>query len=140
MTSVLIFICGSFLGSIVTFFAIAIVISGKDTTYSQEETSDRKVYICGPTSGYNYQERCCVFNSIEQKLKKKGSDVFNPLKNGLDKNAREQQHMKVDIENLAKCDYIIFLPNWDTSYHCRLERNIANCCCIKNITMESIQY
>lgn len=60
----------------------------------------KKIYISGPISGHNIEERRKAFQEIECMLEAQGYDVFNPTKNGLPADATTHEHMKRDIDNL----------------------------------------
>ena len=59
-----------------------------------------RIYISGPISGHNIEERRKAFQEIEWMLEAQGYDVFNPTKNGLPADATTHEHMKRDIDNL----------------------------------------
>lgn len=84
-----------------------------------------KVYISGPISNYDYSERKQTFLKVQQALEKKGCEVFNPMFNGLPKDATTQEHMRVDFQMLLQCDTIIMLPKWNHSIGCTHEFNVA---------------
>ena len=85
-----------------------------------------KIYISGPISGYDLDERRCTFEEIENCLSH-GYKVFNPMKNGLPDGAAYGKHMRADIRMLTECDAIIFLHGWETSAGCRAEFIAAVC-------------
>ena len=67
-----------------------------------------KIYISGPISGYDLDERKRTFEEIENCLSH-GYKVFNPLKNGLPDDATWKEHMRADMRMLTDCDAIVFL-------------------------------
>ncbi len=84
-----------------------------------------KVYISGPISGYDYLERKKLFLEVQQALEKKGHEVFNPMFNGLQKDATTYEHMRADFQMLLQCDTILLLPKWNHSAGCTQEFNMA---------------
>ena len=85
----------------------------------------KRLYISGPISHYDYSERKQTFLSIQQAMEKKGYEVFNPMFNGLPKDATTQEHMRVDFQMLLQCDTILMLPRWNHSAGCWHEFNVA---------------
>ena len=84
-----------------------------------------KVYISLPISGYDISERRNTAKAMENKLRKLGYDVFNPLENGLPTYASTNQHMKADIKALLGCDAVIFMQGFNHSAGCHTELTIA---------------
>ena len=58
----------------------------------------KKIYISGPISGHDIEERKADFARIKEYLGKLGYVVFNPMENGLPPTATTAEHMKTDIE------------------------------------------
>lgn len=85
----------------------------------------KKIYISGPISHYDYSERKQTFLSVQKMLEKKGYEVYNPMFNGLPKEAETHEHMRVDIKMLCECDTILMLPKWNHSAGCTHELNVA---------------
>lgn len=85
-----------------------------------------RIYLSGPITGYDIEERKCYFGSIEKGFEKAGFEVVNPLKNGLLESAAYEEHIKKDIELLLTCDYIAMLPDSDKSKGAMLEQHIAD--------------
>ena len=92
---------------------------------------NKKVYISGPISGYDIDERKKVFHNAEKLILSKGYTPVNPLKNGLSKKDIYEDQMKVDIKKLIDCDYIYLLPKWYQSKGATLEFDIADSCGIE---------
>lgn len=90
-----------------------------------------KIYLSGPISGYDLDERRRLFGKTENCLSNNGYEVFNPLKNGLSEDALKSEHMRADIRNLTECDAIVFLPRWEYSAGCRTEFIVAACLKLK---------
>lgn len=85
----------------------------------------KKVYISGPISHYDYSERKQTFLQVQRMLEMKGYEVFNPMFNGLPKDATTNEHMRVDFKMLCECDTILMLPKWNHSAGCAQEFNVA---------------
>ena len=86
---------------------------------------DHCVYISGPISGYDPEERRAFFGRVKDLLKEKGYTVMNPKENGLPADATTQQHMRRDYQMLSQCDAILMLPKWNHSAGCLNEFNMA---------------
>lgn len=86
---------------------------------------NKRIYISLPISGYDYSERKQTALSVQQELERRGYEVFNPMFNGLPKDATTNEHMRVDFKMLCECDEIIMLPKWNYSAGCTLEFNVA---------------
>ena len=71
-----------------------------------------RVYISGPISGHDKEERRRAFKEIQLRLEKLGLEVFNPLENGIPAEATTQRHMHRDLATLTReenpdCDEIV---------------------------------
>ena len=80
-----------------------------------------KVYISGPITGYDLQERRAAFARAAEYIRSKGSQPVNPQELGSDPNADYAAHMGTDIAALLRCDTVMFLPGWQMSKGCMLE-------------------
>lgn len=87
-----------------------------------------KVYISGPISGHDINERRSCFAKTKAVLEEAGHDVFNPLENGLPENAPTSAHMKTDIKALLDCDCIYMMERWNHSAGCQTEFLVAMAC------------
>ena len=87
-----------------------------------------KVYISGPISGHDIEERRAAFARVKAILEKAGHEVFNPMKNGLDQDAPTSEHMKADIKALLECDCIYMMKRWNHSAGCQTELLVAMAC------------
>jgi len=85
----------------------------------------KKIYISGPISGNDINEVRKAFLDTENKLKARGYEVFNPLKNGLPPESTTAEHMKADIEALLQCDEIYMMKKWNHSAGCQTEFLVA---------------
>lgn len=86
-----------------------------------------RVYISGPITGYDIEERREAFKRVQQELETNGGFkyVFNPLENGLPAEAHRSEHMREDLKQLLKCTCIYFMRGWEKSAGCQLEFNTA---------------
>lgn len=85
----------------------------------------RRIYLSGPMTGFsdmNYG----LFNSVAQKLRHEGHEVWNPAEafNG-DKTLPWTHYMNVCMRGLMTCDTVIALPHWWESVGARLEVAVA---------------
>lgn len=93
------------------------------------EQGKKKVYISAPISGYDLDERKDTFMKMEVRLKGFGFDVFNPL--GIEHHVdglSTYDYMRKDLEELIKCDAILFLDGWNRSAGCHTELTVAVAC------------
>lgn len=84
-----------------------------------------RVYISGPISGHDINERRSCFAKVKDTLKASGHEVFNPLENGLPEKASTSEHMKTDIKALLNCDCIYMMERWNHSAGCQTEYLVA---------------
>lgn len=88
-----------------------------------------RIYISGPITGTeDYNQR---FEAVEKNLKSIGFDVVNPLKLVHNHGKTYDEFMKVDIQELLKCDAIYMLDNWIQSKGSSIEYFIARSLGIK---------
>ena len=64
----------------------------------------KKIYISGPISGYDINERKDAFAKAQEVLELCGYEVRNPFDNGLDREASTHEHMRADLKMLLDCD------------------------------------
>lgn len=83
---------------------------------------NNKIYISGKITGNEYYKE--QFFAAEQKLKKAGFTVINPIKHEK-KGMSWKWYMIKDIKQLLKCNSIYMLPNWLQSKGAVLEHTIA---------------
>ena len=86
---------------------------------------NKRIYISGPISGHEYSERKAFFYQVQKTLEEKGYEVFNPMANGLPKDATTHDHMRMDFKMLCECDEILMLPRWNHSAGCAQEFAVA---------------
>lgn len=85
----------------------------------------KKIYISGPISGHDIEERRKAFKETQEFLETQGYQVENPMENGLPDEATTNDHMKRDIELLLTCDYIYMMRRWTHSKGCKVEFDVA---------------
>ena len=88
----------------------------------------KKLYISGPISGHNIEERKETFSRMKEMLERDGYEVFNPMENGLEHDAPTKEHMKRDLLALLDCDCIYMLAGWNHSAGCLTELHVATAC------------
>lgn len=90
-----------------------------------EAPAKPRIYISGPISGHNIEERRKAFTITQTFLEAQGYEVVNPMENGLPAEATTHEHMKRDIEQLMTCDYIYMMRRWTHSKGCKVEFDVA---------------
>lgn len=85
----------------------------------------KTIYISGKISGVDPKLSEQNFSQAEEKLKKLGFKVVNPmtLKHNHDKSW--ESFMREDIKALMKCDAIYMLSNWTKSRGAWVEHDLA---------------
>lgn len=101
-----------------------------------------KIYISGPITGYDLDERRQTFDKARKgiekwverwnKLSHSHTEVaiFSPphaYKEGM----TYEEIMRYDIEQLLTCDMICFMKGWRESKGCNVEEQVARACGIK---------
>ena len=97
----------------------------KINTKKNERTQKLRIYISGPISNFDPEERRNAFEETKRYLTSHGFDVFNPMENGLPAEATTNEHMKRDIEELLACDRIYMMKKWTHSKGCKVEFDVA---------------
>ena len=95
-----------------------------------------KIYLSGPISGYDIDERKAVFSNAAEKLTSKGYEVFNPIESIVPKSYSE--YIRYDLKQLLDCDAIYLLNGWRDSEGCRIESQVAKAIGIKIFKEEYI--
>ena len=90
-----------------------------------DEKRKPRIYISGPISGHDIQERRKAFKIIQTFLETQDYEAVNPMENGLPDDASIHDHMKRDIEMLMTCDIIYLMRRWTHSKGCKLEFDVA---------------
>ena len=101
-----------------------------------------KIYISGPITGYNLDERRQTFDKARKEVEGWAErmnkfnhlhtqiEIFSPP-HAYEKGMTYEEIMRYDIEQLLKCDLIVFLHGWQDSRGCKAEREVAKVCGIK---------
>lgn len=88
----------------------------------------QRVYLSGPISGYDYDERRITFGLWDTAMRAHGFEPVNPMQNGVPKDAPSEEHMRADLKMLLKCDCIMMLEGWERSLGARVEHEVALSC------------
>lgn len=99
----------------------------------EQEPKKERVYISGPITGYDLEERKMVFAEAERKLQVIGFETFNPLNNTLPFDTTHEEYMRQDLKTLLNCDVIAMLEGFENSQGARLEHVVAMECGLKVI-------
>ena len=98
------------------------------------------IYLSGPISGHDTEERRQAFQEKEDLFKMKGFKVFNPMKNGLPEDADVHDHMRRDFSVLTSevmpISHIYMMERWTHSAGCWKEFETAVSCGIAVIFEE----
>lgn len=98
------------------------------------------VYLSGPISGLDQEERFKAFEEKEAFFKEKGFKVFNPMKNGLPPDSDTHGHMRRDLSVLTNeeipISHIFMMERWTHSAGCWKEFETAVSCGIMVIFEE----
>ena len=89
------------------------------------ESEKKRVYISGPISGYDMEERREAFGRAAKMLKELGYLPISPMNNGLPDDSTREEHMKVDLALLMTCEYIYQMRGWTDSKGAVLETLVA---------------
>lgn len=84
----------------------------------------KRLYLCGPITGIPGHNKT-AFDDAAAALRGAGFDVFNPLENGLNRDAPWEQHMRADLAQMMTCDALAVLPGAHFSKGATLEMNLA---------------
>ena len=87
-----------------------------------------RIYISGPISGHDIEERRQTFKKAQLVLEAQGYKVFNPMENGLPPDSTTYEHMRGDLACLVFCDAIYMLRRWTHSKGCKVEFDVATAC------------
>lgn len=98
----------------------------------------KRVYISGPISGHDLEERRRAFKNAAKFLEQFDYEPVNPMENGLPAEATTHQHMKRDFELLLTCDAIYLMRRWLHSAGCKVEFDVATACGMKVIFEDAV--
>lgn len=96
-----------------------------------------RLYLSAPCSGYEDAERDEYFGKWQKYFESFGFSVFNPRKNGLNPSQNWTEHMKKDLAELCKSDFIVRISAAASRGVC-LELHVANELAIPVITFDEI--
>lgn len=85
----------------------------------------KKIYISGPISGRDLQDRRRTFAAVAEDIYRMGDIPVNPLDNGIPESFPWAEHMRRDLQMLLKCSAVCMLPGWKRSRGARLEHHVA---------------
>lgn len=100
----------------------------------------KKIYISGPISGHDMEERRAAFAAVERMLREEGLEVVNPLNVAFPEGCTHEQYMRVDIALLVGCDYIYLMKGWDSSRGACVEFVVACNAGIETYANENFLY
>jgi len=84
----------------------------------------KKIYIAGKVTGCKYTELTFKFGEAEQLWKSKGYEPIVPI-NLIDQDTPWNDAMKVCFEQIANCDAVYMLNDWQDSTGAKLEHTKA---------------
>lgn len=88
-----------------------------------------RIYISGPISGHDIEERRQAFKEVKLMLEAQGWTVFNPKENGLPEDSPTKRHMLRDLSVLTNEDIpfkaIYMMKGWNHSAGCWTEFQVA---------------
>ena len=91
--------------------------------------SKPRIYISGPISGHDIEERRKAFKRTQKKLEAQGFEVWNPMENGLPDEATTNEHMHRDLAELTNEERpfwaIYMMRRWTHSKGCKVEFDVA---------------
>ena len=87
---------------------------------------NKTIYIAGPITGYDLEERRHEFSTIQYYLLIDGHEVVNPMELEHNHDKSWESYMRECIKALIKCDAIYLMKDWHLSEGERLEFTIAS--------------
>jgi hypothetical protein len=66
-----------------------------------------------------------AFDAMSKQLQEWGYDVFNPTRNGISTEAPWEEHLKLDIREVTRADFVVVFGKWFLSKGSYLEVTIA---------------
>jgi len=81
-------------------------------------------YLSGPLSG-DYKRNKAAMLSATTRLRAAGLTIVSPLEVSPDETLTWEEHMRLDIAALMRCDGIIMLSGWPQSRGAVIERELA---------------
>jgi hypothetical protein len=104
------------------------------------EKDKTKIYISGPISGHDFEQRRQAFKKVEERIRAVGYTPVNPIENGLLPGDHWENHMRADLRMLLECNAIFLMEGWEHSKGCKLEMDVASSCGIHVIIQHSPMY
>lgn len=96
---------------------------------------DDILYISGPITGHDIDERKKVFADAARLIKENGYKYRNPLGGNVKLGLDHREYMRKDLLTMLRCTGIVQLDNWNESEGCRVEYEVAIAC---GLTINSI--
>lgn len=86
-----------------------------------------RIYISGPISGYDIDERRKAFSEAARRIQTLGYETVDPIAeaDAHPEDKTTQDHMRRDIELILTCDYIYMMRRWTHSKGCMVELQVA---------------
>lgn len=113
---------------VVTMAMMAVLMfvsaAAEEITIKIKERKMKKMYISGPITGYETEERIEAFAAASARAEAMGYKAVNPMKDQPEGWSWEE-YMRRDIEKLCKCDAIVMMRGWEHSRGAMLELEIA---------------
>lgn len=109
-------------------FALAMTVGAMVGSIDQRIKTKKmkgKMYISGPISGYDTDERMEAFGRASKKAETMGYKAVNPMADPID-GWEWDEYMRRDIAMLCKCDAIMLMSGWENSKGACLEKQIAD--------------
>ncbi len=107
----------------------SMMTAAKKSGRLSKDLARNRIYISGGIDHLNYEERYKAFEEVEKRLREEGWIPFNPMKNGLPRDAPSCAHMRRDLAELNRLDHpysaIYMMRRWTHSLGCRTEFNNA---------------
>lgn len=97
----------------------------------------KRVYISGAVTGLPFEEALGAFDERQRELEVSGYEAVNPVRRAevdVAEGSPWEEYMAYDLELLATCEAISFLPGWEDSRGARLEAAVA-----KRLGLEVVQ-
>lgn len=104
-------------------FALLLVI-GAVIDAIEAKMKRKKMYVSGPISGYDPEERIEAFERAAKRAEAMGYKAVNPMESQMDDRTWEE-YMRRDIKELCGCDAILMMKGWEKSKGAKAEKYVA---------------